>query len=249
MQNNQTLDSSKNVKETKHDNENRRKKQTAFDAQIICSCKKKCAQNIDVLTQQETFEKFTKLKKWSAQTKFLRSLISTNPTKENLDPTIETKRRENQHIYHLINEHGSLTQVCLGFFTSLFQISRSKVFRAIKSSKKNPGAVDHRGGKKNRQTHLSDMNHLKQFISKFVGYESRYENSATSVANTKYFHPRLNLRRMYQMYSENCVFQHRKKIISETIFRRIFSSDFNLAPFRQSKQCRVCNPNKKADSF
>lgn len=159
---------------TKHGKgkENKEKIVRTFDAQVICLCKKKCAQNVDVLKQQEMFEKFSECPDWSHQTTFLRSLILAQPTTEKLDPIIDAKTKENSYKYHLFNGSGSLTQVCLPFFIKVLQVSRSKVFRAIDSIKKNPDASEMRGCSKSRRTDSTDMKILKEFIRKFVSYES-----------------------------------------------------------------------------
>lgn len=168
----------------------------------------------------------------------MRSLRTSKPAKENLDPIIAIKQKENSNIYHLINENGSLTEVCFRFFTKVFQINRSKVFRSIKSSERNPNVTERRGGPKNRRTHYSDIMHLKNFINKFVAYES------PNVSNMKYLHPRLNIRRMFKLYSEDCVFKQRKGVC-ETLFRKILLRDFNLTLFTRSNQCKVCHSSKK----
>lgn len=145
----------------------------------------------------------------------MRSFITTKPVAENLDPIIEQKRKENIYYYYLKNEFGSLTRVCLSFFSKLLQISRSKVFRAIKSSVKNPAAVDRRGSARNRQTHYSDLKYLRDFIDKFVSYEAH--NSTHSVTlNKQFLHPRVNLRKIYQLYSEDCAFKQKKNNIGNS---------------------------------
>lgn len=51
----------------------KKKKKSIFHGQVNCLCNRKCAQAIDIVTQQELFEKFTKLETWSTQTTFLRA--------------------------------------------------------------------------------------------------------------------------------------------------------------------------------
>lgn len=73
----------------------------------------------------------------------------------------------------------------------------------------------------------------------FVTYESKL------TSNTRYLHPRLTLRRMYQLYQESCVIADRK-MLSESIFRKIFKNDFMLSFVNFSKpKCKVCNAKKK----
>lgn len=51
---------------------------------------------------------------------------------------------------------------------------------------------------------------------------------------------------MYQLYSEDCAFKQRQKIVCETLFRKTFSTSFNLSLVKQSKPCKVCKLNPKA---
>lgn len=148
------------------------KEKKVFYCQVNCLCKRKCAERIDILRQQEIFEEFNKLDSWPNQTRYLRALISSRPTKENLDPIISTKKKENIYTYHFVNESGSLTQVCLSFFIKVLQVERTKVFRAVDSIKTNPNAIEKRGCSKARGTNSFDLKHLKDFISSFVTYES-----------------------------------------------------------------------------
>lgn len=230
---------------TKHGKGKENKKETdKFDAQVICLCSKKCAQKVDVCNQEEIFEKYKKCKDWPEQTLFLRSLISAKPTTKKLDPIIDTKMKENSYQYHLFDGSGSLTQVCLRFFIKVLQVSRSKVFRAVDSIKKNPEATEMRGGTKSRRTDSTDMKYLKDFIRKFVSYESSRNSRMPA---TKCLHPRLSIRKIYQLYSEDCVFKQRK-IISETLFRKVFHNDFNLKLVEPAKpKCRICKSSKNED--
>lgn len=234
----------KQSKPTKNDAKKKIKEKKAFRVQVHCTCKRNCAQQIDVLKQQEIFEQYNNQSDWPNQTRFLRSLISNQPQKENLDPIIAAKRRENSYAYHFIDENGSLTRVCLSFFTKVLQVDRSKVFRAVDTIKRNPNAVEKRG-KAKRTKNTADINHMKDFIHKFVSYDSSHK---ASKSNVKYLHPRLNLRKMFLLYSEDCAFKHRK-VLSDTIFRKTVH-DSNLKLLRKSQQkCERCEDAKKQNNL
>lgn len=229
---------------TKNDAKKKIKEKKSFQLQISCTCKRNCAQQIDVLKQQEIFEQFNNQNDWPNQTRFIRSLISIQPQKENLDPIIAGKRRENSYAYHFIDENGSLARVCLSFFTNVLQVNRTKVFRAVDTIKRNPNAVEKRG-KAKRPKSTADINYMKDFIRKFVSYESSCE---ASKSNVKYLHPRLSLRKMFLLYSEDCAFKQRK-ILSDTIFRKAVH-DSNLKLFRKSQQkCEQCEDTENRDDL
>lgn len=172
----------------KDDSKKKAKAKKTFYVQVSCTCKRNCAQQIDVLRQKEIFDEYTKSNDWPSQTKFLRSLVSIQPVKSKLNPMIELKKRENNYEYHFINESGSLTRVCLSFFLRVLQINQSKVFRAVDSINKNPQAKENRGGAKSRRTDSSDLKNVKEFIHKFVSYDS---SSKPQKSNIKCLHPRL----------------------------------------------------------
>lgn len=200
-------------------------------------CKNGCAQKIDVFKQQEIFIKLNDLKKWSQRTLFLRSLVATKPLKVNLNPIIDIKKKEKMYNYHLFNDEGLLTQVCQSFFTKVLQIGREKVYRAISSAQANPNAYERRG--KSMKKKNADLN--KQNLKAFIGSFITYDNHRSSV---KYLHPKLNIRIMFQLYQEDCVFKQRN-MLSESVFRQIMKKDFKLDFVRRTKpSCNVCELNK-----
>lgn len=82
-------------KQTQNDAKKKVKEKKPFQLQINCSCKRKCAEQIDVLKQQQIFEKFLKKNDWPSQTRLLRSLISVQPQKEKLE---RSRKRIVMHI-------------------------------------------------------------------------------------------------------------------------------------------------------
>lgn len=223
----------KRAKQEKSSQHNQKK----FDAQVNCVCQKGCATHIDVMRQMHIFEEFNKLETWPKQTLFIRSLIVMNPVKENLNPIIVHRKKENVYNYHFIDEKGSLTQVCSSFFVKVLQIKRKQVFRAMSSMKTNPNAIERRGSSRSSKNACLNKQYLKEFIDKFVTYENRH-------SSVKYLHPRLNIRKMYQFYQENCVFRKRN-ILSEAVFRCVFKSKFEFSFVRRTKSnCDVCQMKK-----
>lgn len=215
------------------------KKQKVFNLQVNCVCKRKCAERIDVLKQQQIFEEFNNLNDLPRQTRFLRAIISRRPTAENLDPIIGATKRENIYTYHFVDESGSLTQVCLSFFTKVLQVDRTKVFRAVDTIKNNPNAVEKRGCSTVRRTNASDLKQLKDFISSFVAFES---SRNPKKSHEKFLHPRLNRRKMYLLYSQQCAFRN-QKVLSDTKFRTVFH-EFERKLLRCPPKCNICKEDK-----
>lgn len=226
-------------KQTTGKKKTKEKEKKVFYAQVNCLCKKKCAERIDILKQQEIFEEYNKLNGWPAQTRYLRALISSRPTQENLDPIISTKQKANTYTYHFVDEIGSLTQVCLSFFTKLLQVERTKVFRAIDTVKTNPNAIERRG-KSIRRKDGSDLKELKDFIGSFIVYES---SRNPKKSHEKFLHPRLNIRKMYLLYGTQQAFRSRK-VLSETVFRTVFHEMKVKFALRCQPKCHICEENK-----
>lgn len=214
-----------------------------FSAQILCPCRKNCANNIDVEAQMDIFHQFQNLRTWSKQTRYLRSLANSQPCKENIDPIISKSKKKSFSGFILPNLNGQQTKVCMTFLTKLLQVNRKKIHRAVSSIVKNPNAVDKRGKTANsRKISAMDTSFVKRFIGKFASYESIYDSLSRSM---RYLHPNLNLRKMYKMYEEECGFTGRKQM-SSSMFRQIFNTSFDLAFVRLTKRnCHVCRDLEK----
>lgn len=207
-----------------------------FCEQTSCNCKKNCAKNIDIDRQKELHTAFYSLENWSKKTLFLRSLIKSRPTKENLNPVI-TKQKV-FYDYFLTNSRGNQESVCHAFFLKCFQVPKDRVYRIMRTAISNGAAIDNRGKKLTPKTRKRDLNFLKKFINKFPRYYSHY---GTSKSDKKYLNPNLNIIRLYREYCIVCNFEKRKTL-SEWKFRHIFDTQFNLS-FHPKKvdSCRTCD--------
>lgn len=233
------------AKTKQHKKNQKEKKAKQFVAQVNCRCRKNCALTIDVTTQKDIFDRFHNSPDWSEKTQFLRSIANREIAKENLNPRIGMKKRQNIFHYYLCGTDGMLQRVCLLFVSQLLQINRTSIFRAIESTESNPFAIDRRGkaATKNKSAPV-DVAFVKEFIETIPCYESHIP-----LCNIKYLHPNLTLNEIYRLYDNVCTFKQRKAI-SKAAFNRIFSANFShLRPFKSGKSsCRVCqqfNEQKK----
>lgn len=177
---------------------------------------------------------------WSEKTKFLRSTVEKKSFKENINPIISLKKKDSFSEYFLEKESGERVQICSSFLSKLLQISTKKIYRAATSGKSNPSAIDMRGNYI-RKSNFRDIEFLKEFIRGFPSYES-YHSSMYSTS--KYLHPRLNRKKMYEMYVKWCNKQNHE-VLSESIFGRILRTCFNYDFIRRSKQpCKTCKQNE-----
>lgn len=207
-----------------------------FESQVICPCKLRCAENIDVVAQKSVFERYYR-QKWSGRTKLLRSLVERKPTKKGLDPAKNVKERNFISKYFLNDDDGKRHQVCSSFLTRILQIDRKTLYRAMQSVVRNPNALERRGKYPTRRTDTRDIQFCKQFINKFATFDSHHD--------FKYLHPRLKVKTMYDLYCQTVVNEDGRKVLSMGMFRKIFKRDFNLRTFKRTKKCHTCVEIKK----
>lgn len=208
-----------------------------FREQIVCQCKKKCAELIDVARQKLIHNSYYNLKNWSQKTLFLRSIVKIVPSKENLNP-VKNVRNRTKYNYYLIDSNFEHQKVCQQFVLKCLRITQSSMQRAIKSSVVNANALDLRGKFPTRKTKDEDMSFVMNFIRKFPCYSSHYGSSST---DRMYLNPNLNIIKLYREYAALCRFENRT-VLSENVFRDVFNTKFNLA-FKPKKTdtCRTCD--------
>lgn len=208
-----------------------------FKAQRECICGKMCHRKINVSRQNEIFKAYYKFENWSKKRLFLRGLVTSRPKKDKLNP-ITIKRKLFTHEYHLTDKKGVMHPVCQSFFLQCLKVSKTSLYRALRSNVTNENAVEVRGRFSNRKTDTNDLKFLCNFIQSFPRYESHYSSSKSHV---EYLNPSLNIIRMYREYCLVCRF-HKMKILSEWIFRNTFNTKFNLR-FQRPKvdTCKKCD--------
>lgn len=182
------------------------------------------------------------LRKWRNKTLFLRKVVIRHHIgKENVNPIISTRKKKFTHGYFLDDENGQKQEVCRAFILNLLQVNKSKLFRVARSANTNPGAIDKRGNVNLRKIHYYDTQFIRDFITRFTQYESKFD---VLHATSKFLHPRLNLRHLYQYYRVQCSFQERK-ILSLTYFTKIFKQEFKLIFFKTKKPfCQMCKKTR-----
>lgn len=216
-------------------------KSVSFSGQVNCLCKRNCVTRIDINRQKDIFDEYNALKRWNRKTKFLRELVVRKISdKENLNPVIQLKKKNATFSYFLIDDQGVKHQVCLHFFSKLLQIRRLKIFRAIESTDRNPSAVDHRGQNRARLAKPGDKQFIHDFIRSIPQYESKWNRSQSS---TKYLHPDLNIKKLYEKYKESCNGQQ-QKAMSLGYFKKMFKTyDIDFAKHR-TPTCWKCHELK-----
>lgn len=212
-----------------------------FNAQVNCTCKRNCAGLVDVLAQKDIFDNYHCLTTWSGKTKFLRSIVNREPLKENLDPCVNNKNRNFCSSFHLNDTNRESKQVCSSFLVRLLQISRGKLYRAAHSTLKNPDANERRGKHLKKRTQSTDLSFMENFLKSLPCYESKINSVSTE---SKYLHPSLTLKKVYEVYRNMCTFKQRL-VLSKGLFGKMMKDRFSyLKPFVSKSVCHLC---KKID--
>lgn len=213
----------------------------SFYGQCICTCDRRCAQNIDILQQKDIFTKYTSLNSWSSKVNFIRALVKTNPVKEGLNPIKQLKKRMNFSKIYVSDSNGIQHQVCLQFIVKLLHVNRTKIFRALTQT------VDHRGKYPHRKANVSDVEFMKSFIRKFPTFPAHFDSTSSE---TSYLHPNLNFAKMYNLYEDHCTL-FEKRISSKSFFRKILCGHFNCVFLKKhtNSQCSQCKEFKKKLKF
>lgn len=191
-----------------------------------------CSTKIDVVRQKEIFDAFYQNADWTQKTLFIRTSVKTSPVaskKAALFPLLATKNRDINCSYSLVGNDGMAKEVCRDFFLKCLQVAPSRVYAAIRSTKKNPTGRENRGRapSKNKTTG-QQKKWIRDFIDQFPKYESHYCRKKT---DRKYLSPTLNLITLYREFKRVMEFRqvNESDIPKENIFRSIFNTEFNLS--------------------
>lgn len=154
-----------------------------------------------------------------------------------LNPIVTKKKMRYDYIYSLNGDNG-VHQVCMSFFTKLFQVNRNRIRNAIAYAVSNPGGYDHRGKFPKKMVSTADNEFIQDFIRQFQTYESRFKSQEE---NEMFLHPQLNLFKLYKQYKTICAFQNRR-ILSRKYFVAAFKSGFSIdfPKKRLNKKCLKC---------
>ncbi|GBO38214.1 hypothetical protein AVEN_25235-1 [Araneus ventricosus] len=135
--------------------------------------------------------------------------------------------------FYMVKTESETVRVCKTALAAIFSIGRGKIDHIQKLIKTvhSVSPLDGRGKHMNRPHKITSdvVSYIEDHIRSFPCEESHY--SRTKNIHKKYLSPLLSLKKMYDLYlSEvNANNQPEKFKISESTYRNIFSSQFNLS--------------------
>lgn len=212
---------------------------------VVCKCRMSCHITIPEVDQKHIFDEYWNLSSWTEKTTFLLNNSESSDCKARR----KAEKRKNirfQKSFHREYFFGSKEKkVCKNFFSSVLQVSKSKIDKCIQKKQKNASdcTVDRRGKhKSHKKSPANKIRNIVKFINSLPHYESHYVREANP--GRKYLPPNLNLKILYEEYKNMCNEQDESPL-SNYMFRDVFYRKFNLrfkAPLQDT--CNYCDSMK-----
>lgn len=213
----------------------------------LCSevCPLKCSIKFNQEQREKLFTDFHKLKV-NAKNALLYNCISKIDIYRRRS---DAKKKKSSSFVYMVKNGSETVRVCKSALSALFSIGRGKIDhiqKSIKSGRSVP-PLDGRGKHVNRPHGVASevADYIENHINSFPAEESHY--SRTKNIYKKYLSPLLSLKKMYDLYLEQ-VNTHdlpEQFKISESTYRNIFSSKFNLS--FGNPRSDTCNTCEKGD--
>lgn len=205
---------------------------------------KKCQNNCGIITEelrQNVFQAYYELD--SQQKKdFLIASIKTEPVKRRYSSSTIIKRTCSNSYFLPID--GVMTKVCQQFLLKTLNITQTYLKYTDSNKSKLLTAKKDKRGNKNppNKTLDSNLQIVNEFIKSLPAVPSHYFRASTSKKYLPAVHK--NISAVYRAYKIHCA-TLKSDIVSETVFRNIFTSQFNIGFHTPKKdKCNVCESMK-----
>ena len=139
-------------------------------------------------------------------------------------------------------------RVCQNYFCKTFAISKNAVLYAVGNKDQRGHYVEQKrkcGKVPPNKTPEEQANFVRDHINSFPRMQSHYCRASTTAM---YLSPDLTISQMYRLYvNDFCAIRGISNPITEPVYRRIFTQEFNLKFFVPKKdQCTTCNSFSEA---
>lgn len=154
----------------------------------------------------------------------------------------ENAKPKNFHVFYYFRTKSKVVPVCKKFLKAAFSISDSRIRTVAKIIESGQVPKEKRGGDRILNRNMEQKNKVKKFIASLPASESHYNRNKSSRV---YLSGDLNLKKLFQMYSE----RNSDSKVSLTMFKNIFYHNFNIG-FKSpaSDVCGTCLNLKHAIS-
>ncbi|XP_072395672.1 uncharacterized protein [Diabrotica undecimpunctata] len=214
---------------------------------VSCKCRMKCSDKIKEGDREKIFLEYWNLADINRQRDYISKFVQCNNKartriRNNADKTTEdlTSRRNFTFVYYLQVDTKKV-QVCKLFFLHTLSIS-AQMIRTVINKIGSTGVVreDKRGKVcKNSMLDESVKQSIRDHINCFETVESHYCRQKTT---RLYLPATLNISKMYSLYEEYCQNNNIEQKATESLYRTIFNTEFNMSFFRPKKDlCDTCH--------
>nr|CAI5848738.1 unnamed protein product [Callosobruchus analis] len=169
----------------------------------------------------------------SAQDNFILKYVSSCPIQRRRNPNSE-KQRTLSCAYYILNNSKKAIPVCKETFLNILSLKKHRVDGVMKRFfTHNRFPKERRGGdhRSHKKVHIKES--IKKFIKKFKALEKHYCRGKSA---RQYLSSDLNIRKMYQMYIQEC---EPAMACKASFFRKVFNRNFNIG--FGSPQVDVCS--------
>lgn len=209
-----------------------------FNPEFDCQCRKNCKNKFNQEDLAAFFNSFWKLADFSKQNIFLRGLVKISKVIRKR-PRDGTGTEKKSNFEYTVRVKEANLEVCKIFFLGILQISWGRLYRCLVKEEVF-SVMDSRG--KNIPKNKIDAAHIVAHINSFPAYQSHYSRKDND--QRKYLSPYLNIRKMFDLYVEQCTHENRQPV-KEKFYYHVFSTKFNLHFKIPSKDtCRLCDELK-----
>jgi hypothetical protein len=210
---------------------------------IPCNCRMKCYEKINEGIRKELFKSFYRTASFSTQNAFLLGLCHQSKPSTHRPRKGVWQRKQSVKYFLKFNENDETTtmQVCKQFFLTTFKISNGRLQRLLEKGVLGIPGSDKRG-RHTPANKTSDfaVEQVCKHISSFPTVQSHY--TRTHNPNRRYLATELNIKAMFHLYVDHCKANAIANPVSESMYRKIFNTKFNLH-FKQPHKdtCKKCD--------
>lgn len=211
------------------------------------NCRIKCTEKINEQQRNIIFRSFWDLKDVNRQRDYISKYVECNrKARTRKRKTMIDNEQQNEHddsnsrktftFTYFLQSETTKCQVCKVFFLNTLGISAQTV-RTVFNKTNSAGniAKDQRGKAcKNSMLDESVKKSVRDHINMFEIVDSHYCRAKTE---RKYLPPTLNISKMFMMYEEYCVENNIARKATESMYRQIFTTEFNISFFYPRKIC------------
>lgn len=187
--------------------------------------------------REQLFKEFWEIGNHNTQNQYIISLTENKPVE------LGNKKRRKPRTNAFFLKMGSKSyRVCKETFLATFAIGKRYVDTLANNVGQSGIIVSDKRGKKEprNKSNDDDTKKVHEHIEKFPSFESHYSRRDSK---KKYLHPDLNIKKMYDLYTEECNAENRRPLSYSTYYNIFKTKNLSLKkPYNDT--CRVCEELK-----